>query len=595
MSTTKDIAKDIAQSFATGFSARLYVGPEQYQYQEAALQAAKILEDLGVEAKVINWNRLAGFFNGQSETLPPGDKTNIPEIAWNLMIKSVKQIAAATQAGKLPKVDLPFDPADDIICVIHDFDGVLEQHNKNGQLITFLRTYISGNMGMAYDGGDDEDPKSRRGRRLFVLLSVNRDIGPFLPELSPIHVSLPGPDASRRAIDNVLNPLIAAHEAKESEGIAKPSDATYDSLVMALAGMPYQDREDAMSQAINVHRLSIAKHKAIDEIVGDLCATIDDEKSRFIQGKPGLVYVPKKSLPTNSLPGYEAVQEWVQKSIHADPALARKHNLPPARGILLVGVQGTGKTEFAKALSRQANRILISMSPGEIQGGLVGQSENQMRAALEIIRQTKPVVFVDEIDKMGMSSIQGGHQGDGGTYSRMIGMLLTEMTDPANEAIWVMAANRLVSVDGTVLLPAPLIRDGRIDERYWVDVPDQPIRRLILDVHMNKHSIKADNPAALDEVAEMTNNWVGAELAAMVVKGVREAIFQRKDVISTAWMKLYASSKTPLAAQPAFQSELEANRKACDRFIQVGRSGKSETTSAITRPGNARSARTISM
>ncbi len=570
-----DLALDIAVSFASGISARLVSGPEEYQYQQAAKKAIDLLKaDYNLDkVRVISWNRLSGFATGAADTLPPKDKTNVPEYAWNFMIKSTFDIKKAQKDANLPDAKLLFDPAEDIIFLIRDFDGIMDAQSWNGTLVTMLRTYINGAMGTSIEDEGNDRTKDR-GRRMLVFLSVNKDVGKFLPELSPLTVSLPGPEASRQAINLAFEGLVAANKEDVTKGLAEPTEPEYEALVNALTGMPFQDREDAISKAVQRNRDGIRKHRKLGPILPEFCATIEDEKARFIEGIAGLTYVPKNSLPTNSLPGYEAVNEWVDTAIHIDVAKARAHGLPPARGILMIGAQGVGKTEFARTISRRANRILLQMSPGEIQGGIVGQSEAQMRRALDIIQQMKPVVFVDEIDKAGMASIQGGHQGDGGSFSRMIGMLLAAMTDPSNEAIWVMAANRLVSVDGQILLPAPLIRAGRIDERYWIELPDETIRGMILRVHMKKHNIEADNDGAIDDIAHSTEQWVGAELADLIVRGTRRAIHTGKSKLDTQWMRSHVAHSTPLASTEAFMAELEANRRACSKFTKVGQSTK---------------------
>jgi len=603
--TTTDVAQTIAQSVAAGISARFFHGIENYQYQMSSQRAAELLAERGQKWKVIQWNRLSGFFV-DAPSMFPDPVLNKPENAWNLMVHSQAEIDLATAANKLPKVNhlnLPFKPEDHVIFVIHEIDAILQALGQgNHALITWIRSYISTNMGTPRAPGLEEP--HRRGGRMLVFLGVNQDLSKYLPELTPIAVELPDETASERAMEISLKQQWEAYHLDDTTGLAPFNAQQRTMLINSLAGMPYQDREEAISVALIRSRHLIDPQTRRITDFPSLLACIEDEKARYCRAISGVEYKPKLGLPTSSLPGYEAVDEYVERTIHIDAAWARRHNLPPSRGILLVGPPGTGKTEMAKAVARKAGRMLLSVNLGEIQGSLVGQSEANMKKVLSIIKAMKPVVFIDEIDKLGVSSIESGHQGDGGTYSRVIAAMLGAMTDPENEAIWILAANRLVSTEGKVLLPAALIRPGRLDERFYVDLPDAPIRRAIIEVQLERYCVKADVPRNLDVLAEQTENFVGAELADIVIKATRLAgagamdNVDRADVVDTAWMLDYARRTAPLASQEAFKAELEANRRACERFTKVRRSRgvvPAHTLEAAAEPGVARTGRKLAL
>lgn len=574
MDSIFDLTTDVERSYVSGFAARLYVGPEPGQYQTQVGDVSdRLLDNYGEHVKVINWNRLAGFFQGEPPTTPPEDKkSNAIEIALNLMIKGEKEMERDMAQGRLPRLTapIPFDPKGNIIFLIHEIDAILAEKGGNGQLVTLLRSYINANMGAPrYDEGEDTPD---RGKRMLVFLATGSELGRYLPELTAVPVALPGCDASRRAVDNVFGPLIRQHAEDSAKGVNPLTEEEYDGLCRALQGMPYQEREDAISKAVTAHRDDLRNHQRIYDFTS-FVASIEDEKARFIRGIKGVSYVPKMSLPVDRLPGYEAMDAYIDEVSGFDPLQAREHNLPPARGVLLVGAPGTGKTEAAKAAARKSNSLLLSVSLGEIQGRYVGDSEENARKLLDLIASLGHcVVMVDEIDKAGTGAVQdaGGNQ----SFGRVMAMFLSFMTDPANQAIFILTANNLVSARNpdVPLIPAPLIRAGRLDERFYVDLPDDPVRRSILTVLAKRYRMDFGSDQHIADLSAVCEDFTGAELNDIVIRGVRHALRNELKHLGIATLLERAKGLTPIARQPAFRADLEANRKACEQFTVIGRS-----------------------
>ena len=361
-------------------------------------------------------------------------------------------------------------------------------------------------------------------------------------------------------------------------------DATIQAIATSITGMTFQEAEDAVSRA----------WQQVGSIEGDkfsnFVEVIEGEKARMIRGVPGLTYMPKSSLPTHSLPGYEIVNELLDDYLGVDFEKANKAKLPRLKGFLLVGAPGLGKTEFSKAVSRKTNRFALTLNLGAVQGGLVGQSEANMIRVLEIIRATEPIVLVDEVDKMGMGVAESGHTGDGGTYSRLIGMLHTEMTDPGNKAVYILTANNIVNDNGEPIIPGSMIRAGRIDERFFIQTPDEPIRTAIFKVRSNLHGMAFDSNDGLAQVANLTDGYAGAEIANMTERAVRHAIRTNRKDISTKYLIEFTKGFTPMAKQASFIERFERQAKACKEFTMVGRSRQEPAT---TTTGSKRQDRAV--
>ena len=305
-----------------------------------------------------------------------------------------------------------------------------------------------------------------------------------------------------------------------------------------------------------------------------------------IAGVPGLTYVPKKLITNINLPGYEAASDFIRERLSISPELALSHNIQRLRGIALAGGPGTGKTMFGMSVAKTANRMLLIWSLGETQGGIVGQTEANARRAINIIQATEAAVLVDDLDKSGASQATSGHTGDGGVFSRLINMLLTEMSSPDNRALWIFTMNRLANV------PPELLRDGRVDRRFAVMSPDEITRANILRVHCDKRKMDTSNAKdaqGILDVARICEDFVGAELEALVNHGAIRALAANTDKLDWEWMTDQASGITPLRKQEVYADDIRKMEEATKDFVKVGRiQGK-----GTTKTGPARSGRSI--
>jgi SpoVK/Ycf46/Vps4 family AAA+-type ATPase len=197
---------------------------------------------------------------------------------------------------------------------------------------------------------------------------------------------------------------------------------------------------------------------------------------------------------------------------------AKEFGLETPKGILLLGIPGTGKSLTAKAIGSEWQFPLLRLDMGKIYGGIVGESEQNIRGALSIAEAIAPsILWVDEIEK-GMSGISSSGSTDGGTTARVLGTFLTWMQEKKKPVFVVATANNISQ------LPPELLRKGRVDEIFFVDLPTKEERKEILKIHIkNRH--RDPDIFELEELSEISIGFSGAELE----EAVKEAMFQAYD------------------------------------------------------------------
>jgi ATPase family associated with various cellular activities (AAA) len=225
-----------------------------------------------------------------------------------------------------------------------------------------------------------------------------------------------------------------------------------------------------------------------------------------------LVFEPK--LPTmDQVAGMKALKRWLL--LRREPFLdGQGTGLPPPRGVLLLGVQGAGKSLAAKAIAASWQVPLFRMDFGALFDKFQGESERKLREALRVADAMQPcVLWMDEVEK-GLAS--GSGDGDTGAGKRMLGTLLTWMAERESAVFLVATANDIDS------LPPELMRKGRFDEIFFVDLPDAPTREAIFRIHMGKHKVAADE-GAFGALALASEGFAGAEIEAAVLAARYEA------------------------------------------------------------------------
>ena len=256
------------------------------------------------------------------------------------------------------------------------------------------------------------------------------------------------------------------------------------------------------------------------------------------QSGKALSFIDTTDVPI--LGGSELMQNWLadtQKAYASEKA--RTYGLPEPKGILLVGVPGTGKSLTPKNIARSWGVPLVRLDMGAVFGSLVGQSEAQMRQALSAIEACSPcVLWIDEIEK-GLGGMKSGGGGDSGTSTRVLGTVLTWLQEKT-KPIFVIATANSVSA-----LPPELLRKGRLDEIFFVDLPDHAERKAIAKIHVER---KKRDPAVLDieAIANICDGFSGAEIEQVIYDAMKKAFARGKEV-TIEDIKLAASETTPLS------------------------------------------------
>lgn len=289
------------------------------------------------------------------------------------------------------------------------------------------------------------------------------------------------------------------------EGINHKIDkSTIDAVLDAASGLTTNEAENAFA-------LSLIE-------TGDLSAlVINREKASTIK-KNGLLEIINTDVGLEEVGGSEDAKAWLLKRRNAFSKEARKYGLPMPKGFLQVGIPGGGKTLLAKATASILGVPLLKLDAGKLFGSLVGQSEANIRSAIQTAEAIAPcVVLIDELEKAFAGSKSSGST-DGGTAARVFGSVLQWMSDKTSPVFVVATANDISQ------LPPELLRKGRFDEIFFVDLPSEEERRQIWSIQIKRNGRKPEG-YDLNELAAATERWTGAEIEALF----KEALFAAFD------------------------------------------------------------------
>jgi hypothetical protein len=238
--------------------------------------------------------------------------------------------------------------------------------------------------------------------------------------------------------------------------------------------------------------------------------------------------------------GLDSLREWLATRFAAFASQkAQDYGLPEPKGILIVGVPGCAKTLTAKAVARQNNLPLVTLQPGLLLGSLMGASEANTEQAIRAIDACAPAVcLIDEIEK-GLSGLKSSGQGDSGTTKRQSGQLLSWLNDRTRPVFIVATANRVED------LPPELLRPGRFDTIFTVDLPTRDERIDIARIHLERRGRMFD-PADVQKIGDATAEFSGAEIEQAIIDGMF-ASFEDGRELNVSDVLTAARERTPLA------------------------------------------------
>jgi len=434
----------------------------------------------------------------------------------------------------------------DTVFVLRDYHFFIE----NPELIRKLRDMI----GFLKSSGRTVIVEAPR---IIIPLELEKDI-------TLVPFELPTKDDLGRVLDGVVEAV--------GESTARVSDRT--SLIDGALGL-------TIAEAENVLALGLVKHGSLGD---DAIRSVQRAKADILK-KTGILEFFEPDVGMDEIGGLNNLKGYLRKRGKAFTDRARAYGLPASRGIVMLGVQGCGKSACAKAAARMWKKPLIRFDVGRVFGSLVGESEGKMRRALDIVDAIGScVLWLDELEK-GLSGLQSSNFSDGGVTARVFGSLLTWMAERKSAAYVVATCNNIA------MLPPELVRKGRFDEIFFVDLPTISELRDIFAIHIRK---RGRDPKAFDleklAYAAHQGLFSGAEAEEAVISALFEAFDHDEDEVSTAYVLDAIENTKSLAV--TMEDQIKATREwAKDRTrpatIEVDdtpKRGRKIDTSG--RPGN---------
>jgi SpoVK/Ycf46/Vps4 family AAA+-type ATPase len=420
---------------------------------------------------------------------------------------SVSERALMDPAGRKKDVD-PLEALneflkseDELIYVLYDFHPFLTESQQ--EIVRKLRDIV-----LALKTGKD---KTRRERKTIVIISpVLRIPAELEKDITVIDYPLPDLAELGAVLDRVLKPF------KDDPSFRITLDGvSREKVLKAALGLTLSEAERVVLKALEDHKRFSEKEVNI----------ILDEKKQTIRKSGILEYISTQEA-FDDIGGLGELKEWLRKRSDAFTEEARDFGLPEPKGVMLIGVPGCGKSMCAKAIAAEWDKPLLRLEIGSLFGAYVGSSEANIRKAIAIAESVSPaILWIDEIEK----GFSGTHEGDSGTTGRVFGAFVTWMQEKTKPVFVVATANDISK------LPAELLRKGRFDEIFFVDLPGEQERENIFDIHMRKRigakrlEEQLSKGLSLSELATQTADFSGAEIEQVVIAALYDAFSLRAE------------------------------------------------------------------
>lgn len=375
----------------------------------------------------------------------------------------------------------------------------------------------------------------KQQRKTMIIVSPVKKIPPELErDITVIEFDLPG----REDIETTFNNLYAS--VKKKIGDLSPDE--YEKSIQAAMGLTVIEAENAFAKSFIQY--------VGDNKTGSISKMVMNEKANAVK-KSGILEYFDVNTSVSDIGGLENLKEWLGIRSKAFSKAARDFGLPMPRGILLAGLPGCGKSLSAKAASNILGVPLLRFDIGRVFGGLVGESERNMRTAIQTAEAVgNCVLWIDEMEKA-FAGMGGGGSTDGGTSQRVFGNFITWMQEKQAPCFIIATVNR---IDG---LPPELLRKGRFDETFFVGLPSAKEREQIFKIHLQRYGKKLDkfSQKDLDGFVKSSEGFSGAEIEESVVTGLYSAFHHSRELSSEDVMKGLVTTN-PLSRSKA--KELEA-------------------------------------
>jgi ATPase family protein associated with various cellular activities (AAA)/AAA+ lid domain-containing protein len=378
-----------------------------------------------------------------------------------------------------------------------------------------------------------------------VMIEARAEVPPEIePRVVRFELHLPSRAEYRQAIMTVVESL-----RQSSRAAVELEPADYEDFCSALTGLTLNQARQAVARA------------AIEDgrLARDDLARLAEYKAQAL-GEEGLLEYFPPADNRFELGGFASLRRWLERARVGFTREAADLGLEPPKGLMLVGVQGCGKSLAAKAIAREWQLPLLKLDAGRLYDKYIGETERNFRRAIEVAESCAPaVLWIDELEKA-IAPGSGSGDSDGGLSRRLFGSFLTWLQEKTAPVFVVATANDLS------LLPPELLRKGRFDEIFFVDLPQADEREQILRIHL---ALRRQDPATVDlaKLVEATEGFSGAEIEQAVVASLLGALHE-KTQLATELLLAEIGATVPLSVTRA--EDVKALREnALGRFVPV--------------------------
>ena len=284
----------------------------------------------------------------------------------------------------------------------------------------------------------------------------------------------------------------------------------FENLTRACQGLSLERIRRVLSKII-------ATYKTIDD---NSIAVLLSEKKQIISQTEILEYFSVNEKIT-SLGGLDNLKDWLKKRKTAFSIQASNYGLPTPRGLLLIGIQGTGKSLTAKVIANDWQLPLLKLDVGKLFGGIVGESESRLRQMINVAETISPcILWIDEMDKAFTNTES---KGDSGTSNRVLATFISWLSEKTKPVFVIATAN---NID---LLPLEIIRKGRFDEIFFLDLPKQEEREDIFKIHIQEFRPNTFESFDYSRLAQSSESFSGAEIRQSIIEGMYQAFYEKRE------------------------------------------------------------------
>lgn len=376
----------------------------------------------------------------------------------------------------------------------------------------------------------------RNSYKTLVITSPLFTLPPELEkDITVVDFDLP----TRADLEQLLNRIIA--EVKNAPEIKINLDgAVKEKLIDAALGLTLKEAENVFCKSLVL----------LGKLDADNIPIIFSEKQQIIR-KSGLLEYYTASENFDEIGGLSELKNWLAKRSLAFSKKATEFGLPVPKGVLFIGVQGCGKSLCAKAVSTLWKVPLLRLDMGRLFSSFVGASEDNVRKAIKIAESVSPtILWIDEIDKS-FAGVQSSTFSDAGTTARVFGTFLTWLQEKTAPVFVIATANNISQ------LPPELLRKGRFDEIFFVDLPNFEERKEIFKIHLRKRG-REPMQFDLDWLSKEAEGFSGAEIEQAIISALYDA-FEANKPLTTEIIIHNLKKTVPLSK--TMQEEIESLRR----------------------------------